>query len=66
MERRWGNSGSIIRGGWSLADKSVLFMDEWQEFSHDALEAYRVPMETGSIYLARVSGSNVLRAGAPN
>ena len=41
----------VIPGAWSLAHQGVLFLDEWPEFSRTALEAFRVPMETGRVVL---------------
>ena len=47
----------VIPGAWSLAHQGVLFLDEWPEFSRTALEACRVPMETGRVVLSRAAGS---------
>lgn len=51
-------------GEWSLAHQGVLFLDEWPEFSRNTLEACRLPMETGTIALARAAGSTELPASA--
>jgi magnesium chelatase family protein len=54
----------VIPGEWSLAHKGILFLDEWSEFTRSALEACRIPMETGIIALARAAGSIELPAKA--
>ena len=57
-------ANAITIGEWSLAHHGVLFLDEWPEFSRNALEACRLPMETGHIALARAAGSLELPARA--
>lgn len=55
--------GTLLRPGEvSLAHHGVLFLDEFPEFSRDALEALREPLEEGVITISRRSGTSVFPA----
>jgi magnesium chelatase family protein len=52
-----GGSGSIIKpGAISLANNSILFLDELPEFRRDVLEALREPLESKKVSISRVNG----------
>lgn len=57
-----GGGVRIRPGEATLATGGVLFLDELPEFRRDALEALRVPLEDGSVRIARASGSATLPA----
>jgi magnesium chelatase family protein len=44
----------------TIAHRGILFMDELCEFSRDALEALRAPLETGEVVIARVGGRRTM------
>jgi magnesium chelatase family protein len=51
-----GGSGLPRPGAVSLAHRGILFLDEAPEFSSQALEALRQPLESGHVIVARAAG----------
>ena len=49
-----GNNLNLLPGELSLANHGVLFMDEFPEFSRQAIEALRTPLETHQVALSRL------------
>lgn len=57
-----GGGKRVLPGEISLATRGVLFLDELPEFSKNALETLRQPMEEGRIVISRISGNYVFPA----
>lgn len=57
-----GGGRKIQPGEISLATRGILFLDELPEFSRNALEVLRQPMEEGKITIDRTGGSYVFPA----
>ena len=51
-----GGGAYPIPGEISLADRGVLFLDELPEYSHQALETLRQPMEDQAVWISRLHG----------
>jgi magnesium chelatase family protein len=57
-----GGGAALRPGEVSLAHRGVLFLDELPEFSRDALEALRQPLEEGRVVISRGTGTSVFPA----
>lgn len=49
--------GEAVPGAWVQADRGVLFLDEFSEWTRPARESLRHIMDTGSLHLHRAEGS---------
>lgn len=52
-----GNGGTVRPGAVSLAHRGVLFLDEAPEFAASVLDSLRQPLESGTVTIARASGT---------
>ncbi|MEZ6013890.1 MAG: YifB family Mg chelatase-like AAA ATPase [Planctomycetota bacterium] len=59
-----GGGAPLVPGELTLAHQGVLFLDELPEFSREALEALRQPLEEGIVHLARATHRASLPARA--
>ncbi len=57
-----GGGATLRPGEVSLAHRGVLFLDELPEFSRDALEALRQPLEEGRVIISRRCGTSMFPA----
>lgn len=57
-----GGGRKILPGEISLATRGVLFLDELPEFSRNALEVLRQPLEEGQVTISRTDGKYVFPA----
>ena len=49
--------GEAVSGAWAQADRGLLFLDEFSEWTRPARESLRHVMDTGSLHLHRAEGS---------
>ncbi|MDQ1015965.1 putative ATPase with chaperone activity [Streptomyces afghaniensis] len=61
-----GGPGIARPGAVSLSHRGVLFLDETPEFSSQALDALRQPLEAGHVVIARSAGSGALPGEVPD
>ncbi|GLV51694.1 hypothetical protein TBS_22620 [Thermobispora bispora] len=52
-----GSGGAVRPGAVSLAHRGVLFLDEAPEFSATVLDSLRQPLESGTVTIARATGT---------